>query len=375
MSRLPTFDPGFSTDELTRIFSAGRTVEAMLEFEAALALALADAGIAPSEEAEDVAFACRSGVEDPDAILASTWSAGTPLIALREVIVSRIENEDARRWVHFGATSQDTIDTAHMVQAAEALDSLITGLTSIASRLRDLTVQHKDAAHQGRTFLQDARPTTYGFRTAAWLDAVLTHIEELRTQRASLVVQLGGPVGTMEEFGEDAPAVIAALATRLGMRAPGISWHGNRTRIRSLVQSVARSAIAMAKIGSDVALLTSSGISEIRVRSGGSSSMPGKENPIDSLRAVAAATACSGAVAMLASAPPVELDRGVGGWHVEWISMPLVFQTAGAAIQAIDICLGTLEVVEEATSAEAAVIAGVSGQIDNVLERADRILG
>jgi 3-carboxy-cis,cis-muconate cycloisomerase len=291
MSRLPTFDPGFSTDELTRIFSAGRTVEAMLEFEAALALALADTGIAPSKEAEDVASACRSGVEDPDAILASTWSAGTPLIALREVTVSRIENENARRWFHFGATSQDTIDTAHMLQAAEALDSLITGLTSIASRLRDLTLQHKDEAHGGRTFLQDARPTTFGFRTATWLDAVLTHIEDLRTQRASVVVQLGGPVGTMENYGEDGPAVMASLATHLGLGAPDISWHGNRTRIRSLVQSLAQGADTMAKIGTDVALLTSSGISEIRVRSGGSSSMPGKENPVDSMRAIAAAGA------------------------------------------------------------------------------------
>lgn len=178
----------------------------------------------------------------------------------------------------------------------------------------------------------------------------------------------------MEEFGDDASAVLTALAERLDMGAPDTTWHGNRTRILSLVQSVARSAETMAKIGSDVALLASSGISEIRVRSGGSSSMPGKENPVDSIRAIAAAGACSGAVAMLASAPPLELDRGVGGWHVEWIAVPLVFQTAGAAIQAIDICLETLEVAEEKRSAEAAVVAGVSGQIDNVLERAGQIL-
>jgi 3-carboxy-cis,cis-muconate cycloisomerase len=374
MGRLPTFDPGFTTDELTRIYSADRTVVAMLEFEAALALALADAGIAPSAEAEEVVSACRSGVGDPEAIVSSTWDVGTPLIALREAIVSKIENDDASRWFHFGATSQDTIDTAQMIQAAEALDSVNTRLTSIAARLRELTMEYRDLAHMGRTLLQDARPTTFGFRTATWLDAVVRHVEDLRAQRTSLMVQLGGPVGTMEEYGDQAPAVMAALATRLGLEAPDVCWHGDRGRIWSLVETMSRTAGTMAKIGLDIALLVSTGISEIRVRSGGSSSMPGKENPVDSFRAVAAGTACSGAMTMLTSAPPVQLDRGIGGWHVEWVAVPLAFRTAAAAVEAIDICLRSLSYRGEATTADPAVIAGVTGQIDTIIEKADRLL-
>lgn len=375
MGALPTFDPGFSTDELTRIYSAEGTVGAMLEFETALTLALADVGIAPGAEAEEVVSACRTRINDPGRILSATWADGTPLIALREAIVSRIESEDARRWFHFGATSQDTIDTAQMIQASAALESLNTGLVSIASRLRALTIEHRDLTQPGRTFLQEARPTTFGFRSAIWLDAVLSHVEDVRAQRASLSVQLGGPVGTMEEYGDDARAVMAALATRLGLEAPDICWHADRSRIRSLAQSVARSAGTMAKIGTDIALLASSAIHEIRVRSGRSSSMPDKENPADSFRAVAAATACSGAVTMLTAAPPVELDRGVGGWHVEWIAVPLAFQTAGAAIEAVDGCLSTLDVDQGEMSAETGNIVAASMQIDEVLKRADRILG
>jgi 3-carboxy-cis,cis-muconate cycloisomerase len=273
----------------------------MLEFEAALALALADAGIAPSEKAEQVASACRAGVADPEALLASTWETGTPLIALRESLETAID-EEARRWLHFGATSQDAIDTGTMIQAKSALAVLDKGLTSIARRLRDLTVEHRDQPQMGRTFLQEARPTTFGFRTATWLDAVVGHLEELRGRRDSLVVQLGGPVGTLGTYGEKAWQVVSSVADTLELKAPDIAWHTFRVPVVAPAQALARLAATMAKIGYDISLLTSSEIAEISVRSGGSSSMPEKQNPVDAIRAVAAAHACIGAVSMLARA-------------------------------------------------------------------------
>lgn len=372
MSR-PTLDPGFTTAELSAIYSPQRRVEAILEFETALALALADAGIAPREVAEKVAAACRTGVADPDRILVSTWDAGTPMITLREEVVAGLE-PDAARWFHHGATTQDAIDTAQMLQANEALAVLNERLTSIAGRLRELTVEHRDQPQMGRTFLQDARPTTFGFRTATWLDAVLAHVVELRAQRDGLPVQLGGPVGTMSEYGNAGPKVMAALADRLGLATPTISWHANRTRILALAQAVERAAATMAKIGSDVALLVSPG--EVTVRSGGSSAMPEKQNPIDSIRAVAAASACAGAVAMMTSAPSHELDRGVGGWHVEWVALPLVLQTADAALEAIDLCLRSLEVDTETMGTGVAdePVADLP-QIDAVIAECDRVLG
>lgn len=355
------------------VFTGARKVEAILEFEAALALALADAGIAPADEADEVAAACLAGVDIPDEILVSTWEQGTPLIALKEAIVARVGGE-AGQWFHYGATTQDAIDTGHMIQASQALHIIDDRLAGMARRLRDLTVEYRNQPQMGVTFLQDARPTTFGFRTATWLDAVVGHLRELRSQRDTLAVQLGGPVGTMAEYGEAAPKVLTALAERLELTTPAISWHANRTPILSLAQAVERAGLSMAKVGSDVALLARSG--EVSVRDGGSSSMPGKQNPIDSIRAVAAATACSGSVGMLTGAPPHELDRGLGGWHVEWLALPLVFQTGDAAIEAIGRCLDSLEVDTGVMAAGVDTGATTdSTQMDTVLKECDRILG
>ncbi len=369
MTDRPSFDPGFSTEALTALYSARSRVDALLRFEEALALALADAGVAPREEAEATAASCRAGVEDSQKILDSTWETGTPIIALRAAV-------GAGQWFHHGATTQDAVDTAQMIQAEAALEILEGHLSAMASRLRDLTREHRHQPQMGRTFLQDARPTTFGFRTATWLDAVLDHIVELRRQQNRLPVQLGGPVGTGEVYGEQGRAVIDSLAQRLGLRAPEVSWHTNRSGLLALAQASERMARTMAKIGTDVALLASSPIAEVAVRSGGSSSMPEKKNPIDSVRAVAAASACTGAVNMLTTAPPHELDRAVGGWHVEWVALPLVFQTAGAAAEAMEQCLDSLEVDAEAMSSHVDTdgVEIASSPIDRVLAACDETL-
>ena len=376
---LPTFDPGFSTEALTATYSAQSTVAAMLEFESALAMALADVGLAPLDEVERVAAACRTHVDEPETVLGSTWESGTPVIALRAKVTSALD-DGAARWFHTGATSQDVIDTGQMLQARTALGSLDDLLVPLAQRLRDLTVRYRDQPQMGRTFLQDARPTTFGFRTATWLDSVMRCIADLRREREGLVVQLGGPVGTVSGYGEAGPQVVARLADRLGLGVPDISWHTDRSRISSLADALQRCAATMSKIGSDVAILASSQIAEIAVRSGGSSSMPEKRNPIDATRAVAAASACSGAATMLRTTPPGVLDRGVGAWHVEWIALPLVFRTAGASIESIGRCIDSLEVDEEAmghrVEVDRSTLSGiVAPQIDAVLAAYDRLVG
>jgi len=376
---LPTFDPGFSTEELTAIYSARSTVAAMLEFESALVMAMADVGLAPLGEVEIVAAACQTDVDEPESVLESTWESGTPVIALRAKITSALDDE-AARWFHHGATSQDVIDTGQMLQAKAALGALDELLVPMAQRLHDLTVRYRDQPQMGRTFLQDARPTTFGFRTATWLDSVMRCIADLRREREGLVVQLGGPVGTLSGYGETGTSVVARLAARLDLGVPDISWHTDRSRISSLADALQRCAATMSKIGMDIAILASSQIAEIAVRSGGSSSMSEKRNPIDATRAVAAASACSGAATMLRCTPPGELDRAVGAWHVEWIALPLVFRTAGAAIEAISRCLDSLEVDEEAMSRrveadQSTLSAIVAPQIDSVLAAFDRLAG
>jgi 3-carboxy-cis,cis-muconate cycloisomerase len=336
-------DPGFTTEKMARVFAPSARVEAMLRFEAALALALADTGLAPPDSAGRVADACSSPASDPDAILAATWVEGTPLDPLLAEIRGRVSEDDSR-WLHHGATTQDVIDTATMIQAAEGLGILESGLADLARILAGLVAEHRGQPQIGRTFLQHARPSTFGFRAATWLDPVLRHLGELREARAGLVVQLGGPVGDLAPYGKRGVDVMEALATRLGLASPGISWHSDRSRVAALVAVLQRCARTMAKIAGDIALLASTDIAEVRVRSGGSSSMPGKRNPIDAIRAVAAAEACTGVASMVTGGRSHELDRGIGGWHVEWLAIPLVFETTAAAIEAMNVCLGSLEV-------------------------------
>jgi 3-carboxy-cis,cis-muconate cycloisomerase len=230
----------------------------------------------------------------------------------------------------------------------------------------------------GRTFLQHARPTTFGLTTATWLSSVDGHRRDLRQIRDNLPLQLGGSTGTLSGYGDLGLDIRTRVASRLRLQPTAVPWHVDRTPILTIAHGLGRLARTMAKVATDVALLASTEVGEISVRSGGSSSMPDKDNPIDSVRAIAAAAACSGAVAMLSSAPPLELERGVGGWHLEWMALPIVFQTAGATAEAMRTCLQSLQVDGEAMASRvesterAGVIAGAGPQIDRLLEQSKR---
>jgi 3-carboxy-cis,cis-muconate cycloisomerase len=334
---------GFTTTEMAALFTPTARVEAMLEFEAALVLALADAGLVDMETAEAVAEACGEPVDDAGAVLAATWSDGTPLPALLDNIRSRLTDDHAK-WVHHGTTTQDTVDTAAMLLARRGLDVLDAGLIAVAGEMAALMNRHRDQPQMGRTFLQHARPTSFGFTAAGWLDATLGHLTDLRQERAGLALQLGGPVGNLSDFGDEGAEVTEALAKRLGLVAPAIPWHSDRSRIARLAAALERTARTMARVGIDVALLASSDIAEVTVRGGGSSSMAGKRNPMDSVRAVAAAEVCTAAAQVITAGRLTELERGIGGWHAEWAALPLVFQRAAAATEAMTDCLASLEV-------------------------------
>jgi len=183
-------------------------------------------------------------------------------------------------------------------------------------------------------------------------------------------------VGTLSAYGDKAELIVSSIAEKLGLTEPGISWHANRTGVIRLAHSLQRAALTMGKVGSDIALLASTDVAEVRVRSGVSSSMPEKHNPLDAIRAVAAAAACTGAVVMLGAGSGHELDRGIGGWHVEWLALPLAFQTAGAAVEAIATCIDSLEVDRERMSANARSEAPEvpSAQVDRVLAKYDRAI-
>jgi 3-carboxy-cis,cis-muconate cycloisomerase len=381
MTKSPAPFPGFSTAEMDGIWAAANMVAAMLEFEAALALALADAGLAPRGEAEAVATACRQPVEDPEAILTTTWATGTPLIALVDVVAARLGTDSERHWVHHGATSQDAIDTALILNARRALVVVEDSLLRISRLLHGLTNAHRSQPEMGRTFLQHARPTTFGRRAAGWLEPTLRHIQTIREVRGQLAFQLGGPVGNLTDYGPAAPQVVRALAERLDLRAPTLPWHTDRSRIWALVEAVEGPVRTTSKIAMDLALLAQSGIEELTVRTGKSSSMSGKRNPIDPIRALASAEACQGAAAMITRAKPHELDRGLGSWHVEWYALPILFQTASAVFEAVGDSLQTLEVDGDAmaarvpTDSEERLQSATATQIDAVIDLFDEVVG
>ncbi len=314
----------------------------MCRFEAALARASAGRGVVPTPVAERIAVACDTAIDDPEAVLAEGWQQGTPVLPLLARLRGRLDDE-AAGWLHHGATTQDVVDTAMVLQARDGLAALRTDLLALGRDLRTVAVTHRDSPTAAWTFLQPAVPTTMGRRVAGWLDAVVTHLRDLRELAVALPVQLGGPSGTLDALGADGVAVVDAVADELGLRAPVLPWHTDRTVVARMVGAVQRTARTMATIGTDLALLAHDDV--VRMRAGGSSSMPGKRNPIDATRAVAAAEACGGAASIVTRGRPHELERGVGGWHAEWVAVPLVFHTAGAAVEAIGAALATLEVV------------------------------
>jgi 3-carboxy-cis,cis-muconate cycloisomerase len=343
-------EAGFTTPAMAEVFSPAARVEAMLQFEAELVMALADTGLVDVDTAEAVAAACREPVEDPETVLAATWTQGTPLVPILGQIRSRLP-DDRAPWLHYGATTQDAVDTATMLQARRGLEILDAGLLDVAGEMARLVAAHRDQAQMGRTFLQHARPTTFGFTVAGWLNETVAGIVALREIESSLAAQLGGPVGNLSDYGRRAADVVEALAGRLGLAAPSHPWHSDRTRVAGLAAALQRTSRTMARVGLDVALLASSDIAEVTVRSGGSSSMAGKQNPMDSVRAVAASELCTAAALVITAGRLTELERGIGGWHAEWVALTQVFETTAAAVEAMTGCLASLEVDSERMAA------------------------
>ena len=367
----PTFDPGFSTEAMAAVLAPAARVEAICRFEAALAAASADHGVVPREIAERIVAACTDPVHDPGTVLAEGWARGTPVMPLLERLRARLDDE-AARWLHHGATTQDVVDTALMLQLSEALAALRVDLVRVAHALRSIAVGHRDTPAAAWTFLQPAVPTTVGRRAAGWLQPVVTHLAQLRVLQAGLPLQLGGAAGTLDGFGDDGIGIVASVAERLGLVATTLPWHTDRTPITTVVAALERVARTMAKVGIDIGLLAHDGAAT--TRAGGSTSMPGKRNPIDAIRAIAAAEACSGAASIVLRGKPHELERGLGGWHAEWLAVPLVLHTVAAAVEATADAVGSLEIIESSGTPTDGPTPGIAAMVDRVVADCDEEL-
>jgi 3-carboxy-cis,cis-muconate cycloisomerase len=335
------FDHLFRSEEVENIFSSRACLQGMLDFEAALGRAEARAGVIPSSAATAIAATCKAGLFDGAALADGAKLAGNlaiPLVKALTVAVAQTDR-DAARYVHWGATSQDAIDTGLVLQLREALKSIAKDLDRLATGLSKLAAKHRSTIVVGRTWMQQALPTTFGAKVAGWLDALGRHSERLQqTQRRALVLQFGGAVGTRAALGERGSEVAENLAEELRLELPELPWHSHRDRVTEVATTLGLCVGTLGKIARDIALHSQTEIGEVSEPSGpdrgGSSTMPHKRNPVTSALVLSAATRVPGLVSTMLSAMPQEQERGLGGWHSEWETLPdIVRLTAGALHQ------------------------------------------
>lgn len=322
--------------------AVGPRLQAMLDVEVALAEATAEIGLIPASSVAAIRDAARLQRIDVEAILAARESAGNLVIPLVRQLCDHLAAVDAEAagHVHWGATSQDVDDTALVVQLRRVVAEVDRALGLAADAAADLARRYADAPMAGRTWLQQATPTTFGAKAAAWLDG----IERVRGRlvaagEAVAVVQLGGAVGTQASFGDRGPAVEAAVARRLGLGVADVSWHTERSRVVDVACACGLVCGTAGKIGRDVALLAQTEVGEVAetpaAGRGGSSSMPHKQNPVAAARAVAAAVRAPGLVATMLAAMPQEHERAIGGWQAEWDTLAALAEVTTEAASAV----------------------------------------
>jgi 3-carboxy-cis,cis-muconate cycloisomerase len=310
-------------------------LRAMLEVESALAEASSAAGLIPDGHAgriRDVANAIRL---DLRTIAREATATGTPVVPLVERLRSGVGPEVAPS-VHRGATSQDIVDSATMVTAARAVDRILDELGGASDAAAELARAYRDTPIAGRTLLQQAVPTTFGLKAATWMTGLDRAARSLGAVRSTgLAVQLGGAAGTLAAFDGRGQQVAADLAARLGLAAPVIPWHAERTRIGDLAAALGVTAGSVAKPARDIVLLAQTEVGEVEegtVGRGASSSMPHKHNPIAAVSATACAIRSVGLVTTLLSAMAQEHERAAGSWHAEWLPLRELLATVGAGV-------------------------------------------
>ncbi|MDX1265727.1 MAG: adenylosuccinate lyase family protein [Oceanisphaera sp.] len=319
-------------------------ISAMLKVEGELALAQADCGLIPAEAADAIARAAAI-LELPAIKLASgTAAAGVPVPALVKALKQALPAEQAR-WVHFGATSQDIVDTALVLNCRELLGLYEARLAQIISQLARLARAHRHTLTAGRTRTQQAAPMSFGFKVANWLAPLLRQQERLQQLKPRLLkVQLAGAVGTLAAMGEQAPAIAIRLAERLNLAA-GHNWHTQRDSLVELADWLALTTGLLGKTGQDWLWLSQSEVGEITfTNGGGSSTMPQKCNPVNAEILVAMARHNAGQVGQMHQAMLQEHERSGSAWTQEWLVLPTMLMCTAVALHHTEDALNHLVV-------------------------------
>jgi 3-carboxy-cis,cis-muconate cycloisomerase len=344
------FWPSFTTEAMRRTVSDAAWVQAMLDVEAALARAEARAGVIPAEAAEAIAAACDAGRFDIRQLGREMVPAGTPVIPLVKALTAAVSG-DAARYVHWGATTQDVVDTAMMLIVRRALDLLRDDLDAVAAECAALAERHRDTVMPGRTLMQQALPITFGLKAAGWLAAVLDARERLAAYRAGrLAIQLGGAAGTLAALADRGLDVARELSAELGLPEPVLPWSTARARVAELGMTLGIVAGTMGKIGLDVALLAQTEVGEVAEPAGegrgGSSTMPQKRNPIGAMAINACVRGVQAQASLLLASMSQEHERALGAWQAEWGAVSDALRHCAGAVARTREVLDGLQVFE-----------------------------
>ena len=331
-------------DRVSAAFAADAEIRAMLAFEAALARAEAVEGVIPSEAADAIAAVCDVFQPDMTVLAAGTRRDGMVVPNLVAQLRDAV-GEPHRLHVHFGATSQDVVDTALVLRLGPLLEDFDGRLAAVADAIAVLRAEHGDVPLSGRTRMRRALPVTLATRLDGWHAPLVAHRGRLAELRPRLLrLQFGGPVGTRDNLGEKGPAVAARLAEALGLGPADPVWHVTRDSVAELASWLSLVSGSLGKIGQDVALMAQDEIGEVRLKAGGgSSAMPHKVNPVAAEVLVALARFNATLLGGVHQALVHEQERSGAAWTLEWLCLPQMAVSTAAGLRLAAELLGDLD--------------------------------
>lgn len=324
----------FGDDETARLLSDSAVLRAMLLVEGQLALVQGGLGLIPADAAAYIDRASREVVLDPSALSADTARNGVPIPALLAAFRKEAQAPDLMQYLHWGATSQDIMDTAQALRLRRICDLYDARLQALLARLGQMAAAHAEVPMAGRTYGQNATPTSFGSLIAAWGRPLLRHRVRLAGLRHDVaVVSLSGAAGTLAAMGPLGAEVRAGLARALALRDPGASWHAERDGLAAFAAWMAGLCASLAKMGQDLILLSQSGLAEITISgAGGSSTMPQKQNPVGPSALVALSRQATALSAVMQDATVHGLQRDGAAWFTEWLTLPPLCLATGRAL-------------------------------------------
>lgn len=344
----PLLAPMLSSAAMRAVCDDRSTLQNMLDFEAALARAEAAAGVIPASAVGSIEAACSADTFDMAALAEAATRSGNLAIPLVKALTANVGKADseAARYVHWGATSQDVIDSATMLGLRAAIDALDADLNRAIKGFATLARAHRSTAMVARTWLQHALPMPFGLKAAEYASSLARGRCRLRRlRREGLALQFGGAAGTLAALGDNGLAVAERLARELNLPLPEAPWHTHRDRIAEAASHFAILAGTCGKIARDVSLMMQTDIGEAFEPAGegrgGSSTMPHKRNPVAAASALGCATMAPQLAATIFAAQVQDHERSAGPWHAEWPTLPqLMLVTSGALAAIVDMAEG-----------------------------------